>query len=110
MSWVSLVDAAQVPTNFVLPTEFFDFNSVKTHARAHEDTLTHTLTHSHTHTLTLTQGLTTAELEFPAYFNYFVLKKRVTIITTQEGLKYLEVRAVASGPCMPSHTSTRVRV
>ena len=45
-----------VPTNFVLPTEFFDFNS----------------------------GLTTAELEFPAYFNYFVLKKRVTIIKPKD--------------------------
>ena len=71
-----------VPTNFVLPTEFFDFNS----------------------------GLTTAELEFPAYFNYFVLKKRVTIITTQEGLKYLEVHhhhhhTRAPQPCARARTA-----
>lgn len=32
-------------------------------------------------------GLSVAEFEFPAYFNFFVLKKRVNLIVDKEGEK-----------------------
>jgi hypothetical protein len=46
----------QVPTIFIIPTVRFDINS----------------------------GASLAEFEFPAYFNYFVLKKKIILVTDEE--------------------------
>lgn len=45
-----------VPTIFIIPTIRFDINS----------------------------GASLAEFEFPAYFNYFVLKKKIILVTDEE--------------------------
>lgn len=38
----------------------------------------------------ITSGASLAEFEFPAYFNYFVLKKKVVLVTDEESGKALK--------------------
>jgi CRP-like cAMP-binding protein len=52
----SMLQGLTLPSNFVLPKERFN----------------------------LTTGINVAEFEFPAYFNFFVLRKRINLITTRE--------------------------
>jgi hypothetical protein len=52
----SLIAGKEVPTYFVVPTERFDRKV----------------------------GISVAEFEFPAYFNFFVKKRQVSIICTEE--------------------------
>lgn len=52
----SLSRGLTLPTNFVIPKERFD----------------------------LDKGINLAEFEFPAYYNFFILRKRVNLITTRE--------------------------
>lgn len=49
----------QVPTIFIIPTVRFDIQT----------------------------GASLAEFEFPAYYNYFVLKKKIILITDDESAK-----------------------
>ena len=55
----SIGKAHQVPTIFIIPTLRFDVNS----------------------------GASLAEFEFPAYFNYFVLKKKIILVTDEDSGK-----------------------
>lgn len=58
----SIGKAHQVPTIFIIPTVRFDINS----------------------------GASLAEFEFPAYFNYFVLKKKIILVTDEESGKAIK--------------------
>lgn len=59
----SMMKGLDVPQIFVIPTKRFDFSAC----------------------------VNVAEFEFPAYFNFFVRKKRVTLVCTQEAKKSIEV-------------------
>jgi len=52
----SLSQGLTLPTNFVIPSERFDMEN----------------------------GLNLAEFEFPAYYNFFILRKKINLITTKE--------------------------
>ena len=59
----SMLKGLDVPRIFVLPTKRFDFNAC----------------------------LNVAEFEFPAYFNFFVRQKRVTLVCTKEAKESIEI-------------------